>query len=521
MLDRTVEAGASFGMPRLRFVPLLALAVSTAGAQQLTGTLSLGVALTTLKNTVRPTGELKARIDSIDAQLAAANQFGRTSEMRRLYAKAFAMLNKRDWTPEAEYASSLVLRTDRQVIDPARRWMVRVEQLYSSSIELPRALTARATVRQRAGTQPAGARPTTVKELGTLEGVPRDLRDAPFLIEADLHDVPDGAYTIAVELLDSTRTLGTATLNVVVRAGLDASIARLEAAAAKAAEPVRSDLLFPVDRLRNVNASRLALGTFNPVRDFAAAESLLAAVNARRDPWTARTGDLKRHYTLKAADEIIPYRVYVPTSYTPGKKMPVVVALHGLGGTEDAFFENYGRKVPELAEKHGYIVAAPLGYRVDGGYGFSLTGGNDPAAKRARELSEQDVLQVLENVRQQYTVDENRVYLMGHSMGGIGTWAIATKYPDKWTALGVFSGFSIPTNARLLKEIPQFVVHGDADPTVPVTGSRTMVRALQGVGAEVVYTEVPGGNHNNVVEPHLGAMFEFFDKHPLRGASRP
>jgi poly(3-hydroxybutyrate) depolymerase len=508
-------------MHRLRPLLILALATSTASAQQLTGTLSLGVALTTLKNTVRPTGELKARIDSIDAQLSAANQLGRTSEMRRLYAKAFALLNKREWTPEAEYASSLVLRTDRQVIDPARRWTMRVEQLFALSIELPRALNAHAVVRQRAGTQPVGARPATVKELATLEGMPRDLRDAPFLIEADMHDVPDGAYTIAVEVLDSTTTLGTATLNVVVRAALDASIAKLEAAAAKAQEPVRSDLLFPVDRLRNVNASRLGLGTFNPARDFAAAESLLAAVNARKDPWAGRTGDLKRHYMLTAADEIIPYRLYVPTSYKPGKAMPVVVALHGLGGTEDTFFENYGRKLPELAEKHGYIVVAPLGYRVDGGYGFALTGGTDPASKRARDLSEQDVLQVLENVRRQYTVDEKRVYLMGHSMGAIGTWAMATKYPDKWTALGVFSGFSIPTNARVIKEIPQFVVHGDADPTVPVTGSRTMVRALQGVGAEVVYTEVPGGNHNNVVEPNLGAMFAFFDQHPVRGVAKP
>jgi predicted peptidase len=201
--------------------------------------------------------------------------------------------------------------------------------------------------------------------------------------------------------------------------------------------------------------------------------------------------------------------------------MPLIIALHGLGATEDSFFESYGRKMPELAEQHGYIVAAPLGYRVDGAYGVSLVPSTEPAVKRAREFSEQDVLQVLEIVRQQYKVDPSRVYLMGHSMGAIGTWALAAKYPDRWTALGVFSGFGAANTARTIGSIPEFVVHGDADPTVPVGGSRLMVAALKAVGADAVYIEVPGGNHMNVVEPNLPGMFDFFDRHTARPAAKP
>jgi predicted peptidase len=245
------------------------------------------------------------------------------------------------------------------------------------------------------------------------------------------------------------------------------------------------------------------------------------AVNGGKDPWAARTGDLKRHYTLKAADEVIPYRLYVPRSYTPQRPLPLIIALHGLGGTEDDFFDRYGRKMPELAEQHGYIVAAPLGYRVDGAYGVALAGTTDPAAKRAREFSETDVMQVLETVRQQYKIDPSRIYLMGHSMGAIGTWAIAAKYPERWTALGVFSGFGAANTARTISAIPQFVVHGDADPTVPVGGSHLMVSALKAAGAEVAYIEVPGGNHTNVVEPNLPGMFDFFDKHTARPAAKP
>jgi hypothetical protein len=94
--------------------------------------------------------------------------------------------------------------------------------------------------------------------------VPRDLRDAPFVVDADLRGVADGAYVFSVEVLDSARTLGTTSLNIVVRNGLDASIARLEAAAASVAEPVRSDLLFPVDRLRQVKPESHRIGDLQP-----------------------------------------------------------------------------------------------------------------------------------------------------------------------------------------------------------------------------------------------------------------
>jgi poly(3-hydroxybutyrate) depolymerase len=505
--------------PRLLVAPLAALLVGVAPApihaQAQTGILSLSVTHSTLKNTAKPTGELKAQVDSLDMLIASAAKLGRTSELRRLYAHSIALLQKRAWTPEAEFASALLVRSDRLIIDPARPWTMRLEQSFSPLIALERPLTARVALRQRDAANPR-APLVLVKELGVFDGVPRDLRDAPFAISANLRDVPNGSYVVTVDMADSARALGTASVSVVVRNGLDASVQRLETAAARAAEPLRSDLLFPIDRMRNVNASRIALGTFNAARDFAAAESLLTSVSAKKDPWLGKTGDLKRHYRLDAADEIMPYRLYLPTAYSARKPLPLVIALHGLGATEDSFFESYGGTLPKLAEQRGYIIAAPLGYRVDGGYGVALSGGNDPAATRARTLSEQDVLEVLAAVRKQYAVDGSRVYLMGHSMGAIGTWAIAAKTPTQWSALGVFAGFGVASTAKTIGAIPQFVVHGDADPTVPVLGSRMMVAALKTVGADVQYVEVPGGNHTNVVEPNFVAMFDFFDRFPKR-----
>jgi predicted peptidase len=104
-------------------------------------------------------------------------------------------------------------------------------------------------------------------------------------------------------------------------------------------------------------------------------------------------------------------------------------------------------------------------------------------------------------------------------MGAIGTWGMAAKRPEPWAGLGAFSGFGVASTAIRLRAIPQFVVHGDADPTVAVSGSRTMVAALKEVGANVRYIEVPGGDHSNVVAPNLPAMFDFFDAIPRRVAS--
>ena len=344
--------------------------------------------------------------------------------------------------------------------------------------------------------------------------MPRDLRESPFALDLDVHDVADGTYQLAIDVLDAQRPLGTTTLLVNLRKGLDGIVTQIEADAKRAPENVRADILFPVDRMNNVNKGRLELRTFDPDKDFPAAQAVAAASTGGKNPFATRTGDFKRHYLLDAASEILPYRMYVPTSYNGTRAYPLIIALHGLGGTEDSFFEGYDRKFPGLAEQHGYIVAAPLGYRVDGGYGWGI--GNPPAdatTRRLQDLSEQDVMRVLELVRKQYKIDDSRIYLTGHSLGAIGTWKMAPKYPDIWAAIAPFSGSGVPATLERIKAIPEFVVHGDADPTVNVRGSRTMVAKMKEIGIDVTYIEVPGGNHGSVVAPNFDGLFKFFDAH--------
>ena len=120
-------------------------------------------------------------------------------------------------------------------------------------------------------------------------------------------------------------------------------------------------------------------------------------------------------------------------------------------------------------------------------------------------------MEVLKRARTDYKIDDSRIYLMGHSMGAIGTWAIAAKSPSIWAALAPFSGLGNPASIEKFRHIPQIVVHGDADPTVNVAGSRNMVEAMKKLGVDHVYVEVPGGNHVDVVVPNLSKVFDFFD----------
>jgi len=503
---------------------LCALVPASVGAQALTSIASVRVGYTTRKNTVKPQGELKAQIDALDAQIAEASRLGRTGELRRLFAKGVALLNGTPWTDTLDYSRSLVLRTPRVIVDSSKPYSVRLEQIYASSLVLQNTVGAHLTLHKRPGPVAPGRtpeEPPLVKDLGTFDGVSRDLRESPFFFDVDLKDVADGPYLLSVEVSNQGQSIGSASLAIAIRKGVDDLAARLEADAAKAPEALRAEILFPVDRMANVNRGRLELRTFDPERDLAAAETVAAAVRSGKDPFAGRTGDIRRHYRLDAAGEIIPYRTYVPTTYTGARSFPLIIALHGLGGTEDAFFDGYEKKLPPLAESHGYIVAAP--YRVDGSYGWGL--GNapaDPNTKRTQDFSEQDVMQVLARMKQLYKIDHSRIYLMGHSMGAIGTWKIAPKYPDIWAAIAPFSGSGAPDTLERVRSVPEIIVHGDADPTVNVAGSRTMAAKLKELGAEFKYIEVPGGVHSDVVAPNMAAVIEFFDNHrkALRNGSQ-
>jgi poly(3-hydroxybutyrate) depolymerase len=156
---------------------------------------------------------------------------------------------------------------------------------------------------------------------------------------------------------------------------------------------------------------------------------------APRGPMTiqpdARTQ--QRTYEFDQAGKKMSYLVYVSSKVTKDRKAPLVIALHGLGG--DANFIVRGRLV-DLAEEGGYVVAGPMGYNESGWYGSPpiAMGGRPIEPANLTELSEKDVMNVLAMMRKEFSIDPDRTYLLGHSIGGAGALFLA-EARRQWAAV--------------------------------------------------------------------------------------
>jgi poly(3-hydroxybutyrate) depolymerase len=254
----------------------------------------------------------------------------------------------------------------------------------------------------------------------------------------------------------------------------------------------------------------LTVGSILPV--FAAVA--VADEPAKKDPPKPALGKIeKRTYDFTDAKKEMEYAIYVPSKYDKDKKWPLVVGLHGLGGNPNQFIRTRG--MTDLAEKLGFIVVAPMGYSPRGGYGmrFGKPGKDDP--QNMSELSEKDVMNVLEIVRKDFNIDSDRIYLMGHSMGGGGTWHLAIKHPDIWAGLGPVAPaiFETADGLNKIKHIPVFLVQGDMDNLVRPAGARRWAAKMKELGMTYEYVEVEGGDHINILAPNVPKMFEYFAKY--------
>jgi predicted peptidase len=237
-------------------------------------------------------------------------------------------------------------------------------------------------------------------------------------------------------------------------------------------------------------------------------------------------GDQQRHYFFADAGAEMPYRLFVPQSYDPARAMPLVVALHGYGGNQDYFFA-LRSDLPDLLERYGFIFVAPMGYSTGGWYGAPLDiPGNRPRSngqapppvtqtpeemRRERALSEADVLNVVAIVTEEYNIDPRRMYLMGHSMGGMGTYVLGQKYAEKWAAIGVMSGTLADATYSLerLRNVAVMLSAGEQE-TAVVEAARAQLETLEDLGIRTGLFIAPGASHGSMVAPTIPRVLEFF-----------
>jgi len=214
-------------------------------------------------------------------------------------------------------------------------------------------------------------------------------------------------------------------------------------------------------------------------------DELAATLEDKRDPWAGVTGAMRRAYRSPLDGKLDEFALYVPPGIEPGRKLPLIVALHGMNGRplemimwlfghdDPAHDGNWEDRHPRRDLEHlNAIVVAPDGY-------FNTM---------YRDLGEEDVMRVTDWVMAHYPIDESRVTITGPSMGGIGTAACALHHPDRFAGAEPLCGYHSyfvrgdVGNARLrpwerfIAEqrsnvmwaengmyIPMYVVHGTKD----------------------------------------------------------
>ena len=240
-----------------------------------------------------------------------------------------------------------------------------------------------------------------------------------------------------------------------------------------------------------------------------------------RGPLYQHVGEQYRVYEFPGTGESIPYRLFVPSRWKPGARLPLLVTLRA-GQSVDNNYRDPNSLVTE-AETRGYLVVTPMGYRPlrQPYYGSSYQIARPKAPAPAEgwtplenERAEQDVLNVIELVTKEYGVDTSRIYLHGQNPSGSGALHLGAKYPDRFAALVISSGpivFDSYPFDRIKGKMRLLVIHGDQDTANPIEASQRMAEAAKAAGVTTVYATVPGGTHLGAYLTYAKEIFDFLD----------
>jgi poly(3-hydroxybutyrate) depolymerase len=236
-----------------------------------------------------------------------------------------------------------------------------------------------------------------------------------------------------------------------------------------------------------------------------------APIEAMKKQGPALAAAFTSHVHRNAGGEAMPYRLFTPASLRPGRRYPLVVFLHGAGGSgtdnkkqlEGAnMFGALSWTRTENQSRHPAFVLAPQSdinwacvvvepgkpARRPSDLRWCPTGVLGPGARLAFE--------VVDSLLPKLPIDRDRIYVTGHSMGGAGAWHMVAQRPDFFAAAVPVCGHPDLATAGAVAGVPTWNFHGETDDIEPVETSRRMVDALRKAGGHPWHTEYPGVGHN-------------------------
>jgi predicted peptidase len=196
------------------------------------------------------------------------------------------------------------------------------------------------------------------------------------------------------------------------------------------------------------------------------------------------------------------YLIHLPDDYgkDPDKKWPVIFYLHG---------RHASGKHLESLERYGLPYYLEKGKKID----FIVVSPQCPWNKNW--ASDDWFNPVYDEIAAKYKVDDSRLYLIGMSMGGFGTWAVANRMPDRFAAIAPMCGGADVRWAKELSKVPTWVFHGTADREIPISRSEVMVKALEKLNAEIKFTRLKGLGHDISKQFNDDKLYAWLMEHSL------
>lgn len=222
---------------------------------------------------------------------------------------------------------------------------------------------------------------------------------------------------------------------------------------------------------------------------------------------TAQSFDAYEKHRLIKNNDTLPYRLLLPEGYNPAKKYPLIIFLHGSGerGNDNEKQLTHGAALflkAENRKKYPAIIVFPQCSQRSFWSNVKITG-----AGRDRSFDFQTggeptfpmllLTELVASLRGKYQVNQHKIYVMGLSMGGMGTFELVNRMPETFAAAIPICGGANPKIAPNLRGTDWWVFHGGKDDVVLPLYSEQMVTAMKRSKVKVKYTLFPEANHNS------------------------
>ena len=381
-------------------------------------------------------------------------------------------------TPAVRWADALQIVPESRVVDASVADLtVTVKAFYKSDAESPKNASLRARIGNGKSIEaPIDSLPATLK-------VP--IKDAP--------GSPSSDFKLTAEVMAEGKVLATKVVGVARVENLANRVAAVKKAAKEGPSPpttIEQASFVLLASLLNDLADGKTLETDYPSSRLVFGGERLAKVT---EPYYIASRPGEFWLGIPTAKGPTTIRIRIPPKLEEKKSVPVVFALHGMGGSENIYFDGYGNGiVPKLASERGWLVVAP---RVSG----LLEMGPAP-----------DVVAILDELSKRYAIDPKRVYLVGHSMGAAHVIDLAQQHPGRFAAVAALAGGGRVTKPEALNALPVFVGCGKLD--LFLSGAKSLQKSLTDAKAAVTFKEYGDIEHIMIVREAADDVFKFFDK---------